>query len=462
MSSPATASPDTGPTCADVIGLVPRAHRVDRTGEGGEGARAAARSLATAVLDGADPAGIVTRLAELGGRPVALLDPRLQVLAWAAPAVLRLDSPPSLPPAALAAAAVRAAVDSLGPGRPTVLLPARGLTRRHLLAALRCGDELLGYLDVIEMGRPLGPADAPVAEQAAAVLSLQLLADARTARLAARTRDDALADLLHGTRAAPDARRLARRAGLDLDHPHLLVRLPVGAGRTAPGSRDAAVGAVSATGAVGAVAARGAAIPSLTEPDAVVVLVRLPADPGPAALDAVRTRLRSALDGIERATGVRRAVVSGICRDVADYPAALAETREVDGIAAALGSGTGVVPVTELATLRLVVNGDRADVAVQFAERCLGPLRRSDETTGGELVTTLRTYLACAAQVRATAKSLGVHENTVRYRLGRIEHVTGLDMRRFDALLAAQLAFQVERLSRPDTRPDTRSCGEDT
>ena len=139
-------------------------------------------------------------------------------------------------------------------------------------------------------------------------------------------------------------------------------------------------------------------------------------------------------------------MVSGVCLDVPDFPAAHAETREVDGIVAALGGRTDVVPVTELGTLRLVVNGDRADVALRFAEQCLGPLRRSDAASRGELVETLRAYLASGAQIRTTAKTLGVHENTVRYRLGRVEHVTGLDMRRFDALLAVQLAFQVDGL----------------
>ncbi|MDQ4116618.1 MAG: helix-turn-helix domain-containing protein, partial [Actinomycetota bacterium] len=190
-----------------------------------------------------------------------------------------------------------------------------------------------------------------------------------------------------------------------------------------------------------------AAPPSLAEPDAVVVLLELAPDAGPPEHRAVHHRLRAVLDAVEAITGERRAVVSGTCREPADFPAALAETRDVDAIAAALGGRADVVGVDELTTLRLVVDGGRADVAVRFAERCLGPLRRSDDATGGDLVETLRSYLASGAQVRATAKALGVHENTVRYRLGRIEHVTGLDMRSFDALLAARLAFQVDGLS---------------
>ena len=398
--------------------------------------------LAAAVLGGAGTDRLVSRLSGLLGLPVALLDTGLRVRTWAAPPGLRLDDPPSLSPAVAEVPAVVDALVGLGPARPSAVVapcPARGVGRRHLVAALVVDGDPAGYLDVSEMGRALGPSDTVVARQAAAALSLLDLADVRAARSAARTRDDVVADLLRGSRAGPDIRRLAGQAGLDLDRPHLVVRLPVAADRSAAECRSAVTGALAPAGAEPP--------PSLAEPDAVVVLVELAPDAGPPEQRAVHHRLRAVLDAVAALTGERRAVVSGPCRDPADFPAALAETRDVDAIAAALGGRAGVVGVDELTTLRLVVDGGRADVAVRFAERCLGPLRRSDDASGGDLVETLRRYLASGAQVRATAKELGVHENTVRYRLGRIEHVTGLDMRSFDALLAARLAFQVDGLA---------------
>jgi DNA-binding PucR family transcriptional regulator len=45
--------------------------------------------------------------------------------------------------------------------------------------------------------------------------------------------------------------------------------------------------------------------------------------------------------------------------------------------------------------------------------------------------------------VQRTAADLGVHENTVRYRLGRIREVTGRDPAALDTLLSARMAFQV-------------------
>jgi DNA-binding PucR family transcriptional regulator len=45
-----------------------------------------------------------------------------------------------------------------------------------------------------------------------------------------------------------------------------------------------------------------------------------------------------------------------------------------------------------------------------------------------ELVVTLRTYLRCASQASSAARELGIHVTTLRYRLGRVREVSGLDI----------------------------------
>ena len=42
-----------------------------------------------------------------------------------------------------------------------------------------------------------------------------------------------------------------------------------------------------------------------------------------------------------------------------------------------------------------------------------------------DLITTLEAYWACGTSIEATARRLFIHANTVRYRLGRIEDLTG-------------------------------------
>ncbi|GAA2851723.1 helix-turn-helix domain-containing protein [Pseudonocardia halophobica] len=396
------------------------------------------RRLSAAVASGTEGDALVALLASMLGTGVALLDAALHPVSWSAP-----EGPATLHESSFlpGTARVRTALADLGPEHSTAVLPPdpdAGLMRRHLVAALVGEGEVSGYLDVVETGRRLGPADAAVAEYAAAVLALQSLSETRRAQAVVQARDDVLGELLRGSRTPDDLRRMAAHVGLEVERPHLLVRLPVADGRSARDGRAPASAVVAD--------AVGVPVLAIAEPDAVVLLAGLPSGSAPEA--RVKAQLGAVLDRLGPLTGCRRAVVSAVCRRVEDYPAAHAECRDAEAIVAGFGGRPGVLDAADFRTLRLVVNGERTSVAVRFAETLLGPLRRNDAETGGDLTDTLRHYLACGAQVRATAKVLGVHENTIRYRLGRIEHVGGLDLRRFDALLAAQLALQVDDLAR--------------
>jgi DNA-binding PucR family transcriptional regulator len=63
-----------------------------------------------------------------------------------------------------------------------------------------------------------------------------------------------------------------------------------------------------------------------------------------------------------------------------------------------------------------------------FTERLLGPLADYDARHNAELLPTLRSFLACDGSWSACASRMYVHVNTVRYRIGRIEGLTGRDL----------------------------------
>jgi DNA-binding PucR family transcriptional regulator len=63
-----------------------------------------------------------------------------------------------------------------------------------------------------------------------------------------------------------------------------------------------------------------------------------------------------------------------------------------------------------------------------FTERLLGPLVEYDTRHNAELLPTLRSFLACDGSWSACAARMYVHVNTVRYRIGRIEALTGRDL----------------------------------
>jgi DNA-binding PucR family transcriptional regulator len=61
-------------------------------------------------------------------------------------------------------------------------------------------------------------------------------------------------------------------------------------------------------------------------------------------------------------------------------------------------------------------------------DRLLGPLRDYDARHNAELMPTLRSFLSCDGSWSACASLMYVHVNTVRYRIGRIEALTGRDL----------------------------------
>jgi DNA-binding PucR family transcriptional regulator len=69
-----------------------------------------------------------------------------------------------------------------------------------------------------------------------------------------------------------------------------------------------------------------------------------------------------------------------------------------------------------------------APVLRSFRDRLLGPLREYDDRHNAELLATLRSFLACDGSWSACASLMYVHVNTVRYRISRVEALTGRDL----------------------------------
>jgi len=69
-----------------------------------------------------------------------------------------------------------------------------------------------------------------------------------------------------------------------------------------------------------------------------------------------------------------------------------------------------------------------APVLRSFSDRLLGPLQEYDDRHNAELTSTLRSFLACDGSWSACASLMYVHVNTVRYRISRVEALTGRDL----------------------------------
>jgi DNA-binding PucR family transcriptional regulator len=102
-----------------------------------------------------------------------------------------------------------------------------------------------------------------------------------------------------------------------------------------------------------------------------------------------------------------------------------------------------VVTSDEVASHELLLASVPGSVLRSFRERLLGPLAAYDEQHRAELLATLREFLDCSGSWNACAARMYVHVNTVRYRIRRIEELTGRDLSSLDDRVDFFLALRV-------------------
>jgi DNA-binding PucR family transcriptional regulator len=98
---------------------------------------------------------------------------------------------------------------------------------------------------------------------------------------------------------------------------------------------------------------------------------------------------------------------------------------------AELGRGAGrtqVVTSDEIHSFALLLATVPDSVRRSFRDRLLRPLYVYDAEHHSDLVHTLETFLASSGSWNKCAGELHIHVNTLRYRISRIEELTGRDL----------------------------------
>ncbi|MFB6788738.1 PucR family transcriptional regulator [Streptomyces olivaceus] len=158
-----------------------------------------------------------------------------------------------------------------------------------------------------------------------------------------------------------------------------------------------------------------------------------------ALLESVREPLSAGLgDGGRVTLGVSAAVHSA-----EGLRGALEEARHARRVAAARPGRVCAAGHQELASHVLLLPFVPDDVRRAFTARLLDPLRDYDRRHRAELVPTLEAFLASDGSWTRCANRLHLHVNTLRYRVGRIEQLTGRDLSRLEDKLDFFLALRM-------------------
>jgi DNA-binding PucR family transcriptional regulator len=163
----------------------------------------------------------------------------------------------------------------------------------------------------------------------------------------------------------------------------------------------------------------------------------LPASPG--LPEALRTSFGRLVPGLGRA---RLSVgVSGET-GVEALAGALEEARFAHRVARAGAAPVSVVGSDEVTSHVLLLATVPDDVRRTYAHRVLGAVLEHDRRTHGDLVATLTEFLACSGSWARTAEALHLHVNTVRYRIERVQDLTGRDLSRLEDRVDVFLALK--------------------
>ena len=121
---------------------------------------------------------------------------------------------------------------------------------------------------------------------------------------------------------------------------------------------------------------------------------------------------------------------------------ALDEARHAQQLAALRGEPVAVVTADEVTSHVLLLAAVPDDARRTFATRVLGPVLDHDERHGGNLLATLRAFLDANGSWSRCAAVLHLHVNSVRYRIARVEALTGRDLSRLEDRVDLFLALR--------------------
>lgn len=324
--------------------------------------------------------------------------------------------------------AVRAWFEGFGITRATgpVRIPAApeaGVFRDRICLPVRHRGVVLGYVWLLDADP--GPTD----EQLAAAMEV-------AARIGALLSDEA--------RAGADLSRefgAVLTAGPGRQHDTAVAALGEALGRDAEGLHTVvcvtpwADDTPSVRGVASAAALATVTAPGAAGPRSLAALVRLRSpdrlDPALGAADRLRT-------------GAGPAATGGIAAPRRGLEELTVSWREATAAARAARAETRFGPVARWSAIgpyRLLTalpgtGNDPGDPAVASL---LTPLHR-------ELAHTAEVFLDCAGQASRTAAALGIHRQTLYYRLSRIQQITGLDLNDGEDRLLLHMAVKRARL----------------
>jgi purine catabolism regulator len=159
--------------------------------------------------------------------------------------------------------------------------------------------------------------------------------------------------------------------------------------------------------------------------------------------------------------GAGRAVPTARAREAYHEARCALEARELGTPAASDGGRNGnghgaarpgVATYRDLGSFQLLLSLQDTDALRLFCDSLLGPIEHGEGHYGGELMRSLEAFIECNGQWEAAARRLYCHRHTLRYRIRKIEELTGRDLSSARDRIEFWLALRGREIVQPARR----------
>lgn len=418
----------------------------------------AGRKLMEAAIAGEPLATVVRTLSELANRPVALEGRDGRLLAYhvtpegpgAEPPLIQVE--PDLASSYSTVLTWLRSSSASSPAEPpstTVPLNERWV---RVVSPVIGRDGLLGSVSLVVPSEGVVPEDSVLAARGAAACAVVLAREQAAASVRREVELNVLDEVLDGAlRSEVSLLQQARRLGHDLEAPHvaLLVRV-----ERAPSAGGAAVlrQRENRWGGLEDVLARVASASGFRSGRPLwrvrnnAAEIVWPLSTPEQAKRLVRT-VQDEMLAYTRSSGATGDLVSIGYGRLGSGIRGIRQSHQEARQALTLGrrlSGPGhVTGFDDLGVYRIIYAAESIPELRAFHDEVLTSLLAYDRQHGAELIRTLDAFFRANCSPKEAAELLGVHRNTVLYRLDRIGEITGMDLDDSDVRLRLQFALRI-------------------
>ncbi|MFI5283194.1 MAG: helix-turn-helix domain-containing protein [Candidatus Dormibacterales bacterium] len=347
--------------------------------------------------------------------------------------------PPRIPAQAAAGQAAAREV-RISAGRPPRTLDA---------VPVRAGAELLGLLAVglDEKGVDVEGRRRAL-QHGSTVLALELSKERAAAEVERRLRGDLVEEVLSGGLEPDEAERIARQAerlGHRLPQRAWVVVLEPDDDETetalgSHGRRDRLDAALD-----GLIRSRLPGALTLVRTASAVFLIPDEVAPELTAVEKLAGQVLAAAAPVMR-PGSASVGIGNIANGVGELARSYIEARQALRLTRRAGGRARVASYRSLGAFRLLLEVQSPVALRRFVDELLGKLLEYAETRDTPLLETLEALAAARWVRRAAARDLGIHVNSMTYRVERIETLTGLELDDPETRVAISIALRARAM----------------